>query len=350
MNIAFLNARGRNGESIQDAGHRWQDIHRIAGREKLAITGVVETHLDDEQVKEIEESTYGQRLKIFNSCDNNHTRRGGVAIVLNRDLINIEGVQVQYLIPGRAILAKIPWHGTETITALVLYAPSGDMVLNAAFWHELSQLFLKKTFHIPDIVLTDANVTTADIDRLPERKDDPKAVLALQAFLTMLGLKDGWRDEHEGVKDFTHTVTKHGEPVSYARLDRIYTSETLKKRCRNWTISDSFAGLTDHRMVTVQIRAKIATYQGRGRYSMQQHSHKDQILLDQAEEIGIPMENLMIDIEASDPTSTRTQSLFDELKDQILELERQRNKEAVGATRAKFAQLFNAKKDVLKET
>ncbi|KAJ7572421.1 hypothetical protein C8J56DRAFT_807642 [Mycena floridula] len=265
MNIGFINIRGRNGDSITEPGHKWQDLHRIVGIEKLGITGVVETHFTPEHVDELENSFYGQRLKVFNSLDMDHTRKAGVAIVLNKDIMNTEGVKVQYLMPGHAILAQIPWHGTETITVLVLYAPNSSMTVNTAFWIELTHLFLTKALYIPDIVLTDTNVTTDDIDRLPQQKDNDKAVLAIQAFMTLLSLKDSWRDEHEGVKDYTHTVIKHGEPVSYARLDRIYASEILKKRCRDWAISDSFAGLTDHWMVTVHIRAKAATYQGKGR-------------------------------------------------------------------------------------
>jgi hypothetical protein len=38
----------------------------------------------------------------------------GVAIVLNREIMNIEGVKIHYLIPGKAILAVVLWHG-ETV-------------------------------------------------------------------------------------------------------------------------------------------------------------------------------------------------------------------------------------------
>jgi hypothetical protein len=100
---------------------------------RMGVLVVGETHLNSEQVDEIETSDYGRRPKIFDSIDIENPNAKGVAIVLNREITNAEGIDLRRLIPGRAILTVLPWHGKLTHTVLGLYAPADSMEENRAF-------------------------------------------------------------------------------------------------------------------------------------------------------------------------------------------------------------------------
>ncbi|KAJ7591962.1 Endonuclease/exonuclease/phosphatase, partial [Mycena floridula] len=325
---------------------KWQDIHRIIKMERIGILGVFASHLSPRQTQEIQNSFYGERMKIYSTIDPEHPDSAGVAVVLNKELTNTQGVKVWYLIPGRAILMTIPWHGKETITILFVYPPNDTMTNNAAFWRQLIQIFLESDIPIPDSMMGDMNVTEDKIDRLPEHSDDTNAVVALAALKTLLGLKDGWREANKGVKEFTHT--HHGEHyVSLSRLDRIYVKSHWLKRCRDWNISDAFAGISDHKMVTVRFSSEVKTYQGKGRYMMQHHSIKNSKFMDQIVAIGRKLQNAIEIAEETNPADTLSQMLLESFKDDSINIERDENKTSVGASRAKFAKLFKARKDLL---
>ncbi|KAK0501120.1 hypothetical protein EDD18DRAFT_1102069 [Armillaria luteobubalina] len=65
---------------------------------------------------------YGMRLEILFSADEcNPTGKVGITIVLNKDLIQMDGVEVTNLILGQAMLARIPWHGGGFFNWLAVY-------------------------------------------------------------------------------------------------------------------------------------------------------------------------------------------------------------------------------------
>jgi hypothetical protein len=79
--------------------------------QKIGIMIVSETHMSAVQALEIEDSFMIKCLKLFNyECPDNPATKG-IAIVLNCEIMNTEGVEIHYLIPGKVILAIIPWHG-----------------------------------------------------------------------------------------------------------------------------------------------------------------------------------------------------------------------------------------------
>ncbi|KAJ7067194.1 hypothetical protein C8F01DRAFT_932416, partial [Mycena amicta] len=112
---------------------KWPHLARLMKDEKIGIPAVGEIHLTQTQVDQIE----GKRLKIFNSINPETPNKGGIAIVLNRNTTNIDGISIRRLIQGHAILAKIPWHSDLTITVLAIYAPAESTAANKAFWIEL---------------------------------------------------------------------------------------------------------------------------------------------------------------------------------------------------------------------
>src|SRR5882724_5877052 len=95
---------------------------------------VQEAHLKQEDVDELH-NLFGTRLKILFSQGTNH-RAAGVAIVINKDRSMHEHIEEYEMIPGRALLAWIPWHGDLLLTVLNIYAPNNHTE-SEAFFKEL---------------------------------------------------------------------------------------------------------------------------------------------------------------------------------------------------------------------
>ena len=93
------------------------------------------------------ETLFGRRLTIFSSEDPDHpTSRGGVAVVLNKNLVNTAAAKAVTIVPGRALLVHIPWHQQETLRLLAVYAPNvteSNGEQNAAFWKSIRTFFHK---------------------------------------------------------------------------------------------------------------------------------------------------------------------------------------------------------------
>jgi hypothetical protein len=76
--------------------------------QKIGILIVSETHMSAAQALEVQDSFMGKRLQLFNYEYPENPAAKGIAIVLNREITNVEGVKIHYLIPGKAILAVVP--------------------------------------------------------------------------------------------------------------------------------------------------------------------------------------------------------------------------------------------------
>lgn len=91
---------------------------------KIGILLVQKSHLTDERKTQIE-TLFGKRLKIFYTKDTeNPSGKGGVAVVLNRDITNTDNVIVREIVPGRALLLSTIWHKEEKLSILAVYAPN----------------------------------------------------------------------------------------------------------------------------------------------------------------------------------------------------------------------------------
>lgn len=309
--------------------------------EHIGVLAVGETHLSEEQVEEIENSIYGERLNIYNSIDPEHPNAKGIAIVLNRDITNTEGVSVHYLIPGRAILLVLPWHGKHTVTILAVYAPCDTMASNEKLWNDLHSLWMSENLPVPDLVLGDTNIVEDAIDRLPHHWDDDSATEALARFKRILELKDGWRSTNPDTKAYTYT-----HPTgSHSRIDRIYVSPDLLKTCRNWTIDD-VGTLTDHRMVSVKIFAPKSPHIGRGRYTIPLFLINDKQFLNFASERGIELQECL-KLDRTDDTNSQT--LLKKYKDEVKQFAQVRAKEAIGALEQKKRKLQRERDEILND-
>jgi hypothetical protein len=112
------------------------------GEQKIGILIVSETHMSVAQALEIENSFMNKHLKLFNYEYPDNPAAKGIAIVLNREITNVEGVKIHYLIPGKALLAVVPWHGDRTLTVLGLYALTESDAEKVKFWDRLTELWM----------------------------------------------------------------------------------------------------------------------------------------------------------------------------------------------------------------
>ena len=101
LKIATLNMRGHynNGQD------KWLHINQIIRNSKTGILALQETHLTEEEAQKIE--SLFSRLHIISSVDTQNTNAKGVAIVINRDLLNFNHIQKYNLIPGHVLMAQL---------------------------------------------------------------------------------------------------------------------------------------------------------------------------------------------------------------------------------------------------
>jgi len=199
MTIASLNMRGRYSDN--GTTDKWRDINQLMRESKINMLTIQETHLKQEEVDDLH-NLFGTRLKILFSQGANH-RAAGVAIVLNKDCSMHKNVEEYEMIPGRALLARIPWHGDLLLMVLNIYAPNNHTE-SEAFFKELKLKFETKAFPLPDLMMGDFNVVEDAIDRLPAHTDHEGATQALYDLRALLGLKDRWRQYNGNDKGYTY--------------------------------------------------------------------------------------------------------------------------------------------------
>ncbi|CAK5271126.1 unnamed protein product [Mycena citricolor] len=309
--------------------------------EKIGVLIVSETHLSADQTKEIQDSHIGKRLTIHNSPDPDDPSTKGIAIVLNREITNTQRVKIIQLIPGRAVLATLPWHSDRTLTILGVYAPAESMQANENFWDTLSDCWLTQDLPVPDLMGGDMNMVEEPLDRLPSREDAPRTTAALRRFKRLVGLVDGWRGENLNVKDFTYTSGRD----THSRIDRIYVSNAQLRRSQKWSIDDCTGKLSDHRMVSVTITAPGSPTIGKGRYSVPLFLLREKKFMDFVQSEMASLE----DRHADNPT-LNLQAEWSSLKTKIRNYAQTRAKEAIGASREKKKMLKTSRAQILEAT
>ena len=101
-------------------------------RHKIAVLAVQETHLTDDLADNIS-SAFDTKLRLLYSPLPDTRNAAGIAIVVNKGLLRSDNILSDEIIPGRAILATIPWHGDTVLKILNIYAPN-DAKNNENFW------------------------------------------------------------------------------------------------------------------------------------------------------------------------------------------------------------------------
>ncbi len=94
---------------MQHEKNKWKQVNETLRDEKIGVLALHETHLTDEHVKDIH-SIYNKCMHIYHSADPQQLNAKGVAIILNKEITNIQDVDYYEIISGRAIMIKL--HGT----------------------------------------------------------------------------------------------------------------------------------------------------------------------------------------------------------------------------------------------
>jgi exonuclease III len=126
--------------------------------------------MDEERAKQVEDLS-NSRLHVIASGDpENPTRRGGVAIIINKTFLDASNAKIRVIVPGRALLVQTNHHKGEKLSILSIYAPTAHTD-NEEFWTYLRDFFRRNaTVRRPDVVLGDFNMVEDEIDRLPVPK------------------------------------------------------------------------------------------------------------------------------------------------------------------------------------
>lgn len=275
IRIATLNIRGYRSSGAPLSETKWHHVNQLLRDKKIGILLVQESHLTEDRKTSIE-SLFGKRMKIFFTADpTNPTGKGGVAIVLNRDLTNTENISVKEIIPGRALMISTTWHKNEKLTILALYAPNvtqGDGGNNKEFWEKLDDFFRINPRIKVDLMAGDMNIVEDGIDRFPVRNDPVEALEALDSLKRQLRLQNGWRDTFPSTRAFSYVQEA---TMTMSQLDRIYVRPKLLETAREWKIEPPGIPGTDHFMVSVKIAHEEAPQLGRGRWTLKEHILKD---------------------------------------------------------------------------
>ena len=240
---------------------KWLSINQILRDSRIAILALQEAHLTDERIMELN-ILFAATMKVVASADEvNASGARGVAFALNKRLVNTDDLTTYPICPGRALGIRLPWTGGRKLTILNVYAPN-DMRESTAFWEAIPSTRTEARMPEPDIVLGDFNIVEHALDRLPQRRDNEAATLALENLVLGLNLVDGWRGDNIGKRGFTYLQTSTG---SQSRIDRIYVGRQLLEHAYDWNITG--AGIcTDHQMPSVTLTNYNEPFVGKGRW------------------------------------------------------------------------------------
>ena len=220
MKIAALNINGIGNENPNHGQNKWNHINQLVKEHKINILAVGEAHLNESRHLAIE-TLFSKRLKVIYSKLPHSHNAAGIAIVLNKENTNVEGIETHEVIPGRALVIELNWHGTERISVLALYAPNRSMSENKQFWEKLLTFFRTNRRLKPDVVLGDFNFVEEAMDRIPMRMRESEESVSesFDSLKVDLQLMDGWRQTFPSTLAFTYYHKSDGQQ---SRLDRRY--------------------------------------------------------------------------------------------------------------------------------
>ena len=278
--MASLNIRGRVSTNRGYRQEKWFEISRMMNDHRVALLAVQESHLTDELAANVS-SAFNTRIALHYSPLPETRNAAGVAIVINKGLLNADRVTCEEIVPGRAILASIMWHANRTLRVLNVYAPN-DAGENRMFWERLNNTLRTDPSRRPDIMMGDFNLVEDSLDRLPCHPDDANAVAALGELKADLDLTDGWRRTNPDRREYSH---QHAPNASQGRIDRIYIVNGLLRPAGEWRI-DSTTIETDHWMVSVKISTPDAPHIGKGRWQIPTYLFDNEEIMTEINELG----------------------------------------------------------------
>ena len=251
---------------------------------KIGILAVQETHLTIELAEQFT-NLFGNTYTLLHSPDPHTTNARGIALILNKRIIDPENANLTVLIPGRALTVNIPWHDNNSLNILTVYSPNAPGEIKD-FWKSIQEHVSHSPNPKPNVVLGDFNLIEDALDRLPCKMDDHRATTALRTFKTSNKLIDGWRTSHPEEKGYTWMRESDG---TQSRIDRIYVHESFFSDCKSWEISHPPIP-TDHDMVSAEISTPTAPLLGRGRWAIPTRLLKNKSMKREIQKLGSELE------------------------------------------------------------
>ena len=313
LKIATLNMRRRTTNKGGFKREKWFEINGILNKNKIAILAIQESHLTEELAENIK-STFATKMALFYSQLPKSNNAAGVAIAINKGLINTDNIIHTPIIPGRAILITIPWHGDRPIKILNVYAPN-ETNANERFWDDLNKIFMMKPHLKPDTLLGDFNLVKDSLDRLPCHHDNPAAVAALGNLKFNLDLVDRWRNTNPDQLEYTH---QHIPNASQGRIDRIYTTREMLRTTAEWSIHLSTLE-TNHWLASMKISTPDAPLIGKGHWQIPLYILENEKILDEIEQICKTTVDQITAIRYRRTATANPQTIFAKLKKDIVE-------------------------------
>ncbi|KAH9910806.1 Endonuclease/exonuclease/phosphatase [Epithele typhae] len=310
----------------------------------IAVLLLQETHLTQDRRIAVTK-LFGSRVKIYMSApDSDPTKTAGVAIVVNKKLLNTDGIQASEIIPGRALQLAIPLPGNEAPRqVLCIYAPADSPEARTVFFTQLREYYKSHPNQAkPVIIAGDFNNTEDAIDRFPQQNPD-SSLSALDDLKLSLGLlmTDGWRATNPTAKEHTYRARRNDQ-IHASRLDRIYVNADLHEHAaREWEIITPGVR-TDHSMVTVTVTSQHAPTRGKGRTVFPTKLLKDKKLAARMKREGLKVQAELDDLCEGRATRTNDhnpQTLLKNFKSAILKIARDREREVVPRILAEIREL-----------
>ncbi|KAK0471007.1 Endonuclease/exonuclease/phosphatase [Armillaria novae-zelandiae] len=299
--VSCLNINGFSAAGAGDGIHnsKWGHINQLLRTSRTGILVVSEAHLTERQSEELE-NLFARRMKIrFTANPDNPTGKGGVAIVINKQLTNWQNIQTKEIVPGRALLLRTKWHDDKNITILGVYALNvslSDSSESTSFFTALHDFFTAHPEWRPNYLGGDLNFVEDAIDRIPMCCDNEEVCMAFDKLKELLGLWDGWRNTFPDKLDFTYCCNRNirdpntnvqTKRTFQSRIDRIYVTDKLLDQAWQWKIQPVGIAGVDHDMVSVQIAHEEAPIIGKGRWACPDYILKDEKLAEQLKNLGI---------------------------------------------------------------
>jgi exonuclease III len=320
IKIATLNMNGRRSQKHidtlgKDEINKWKAIRNTMREKKIGILALQETHLDEE-MEELVKHKYEKWLLVFSSADTDKpSAAGGVAFVINKEMISIEEIRCCTIIPGRALLLEFKWFNNRIIRLLNVYA-SNILTEHKDFWKEVTVKIQHLRTPSPDFMMGDFNMVEELIDRFPLKADLEEARTAIKEFRNIRELIDVWRNENPNQPKYTWRRTRvvNGrEETSQSRLDRIYVKAAEEENTFEWKHQISEVP-TDHDMVSVRFAPFDAPEIGQGRPSMPTYMLHNENFMRRAEQEGAKILNEFEDQMQSREGRTALQKAFAQYK------------------------------------
>ncbi|KAI0737438.1 Endonuclease/exonuclease/phosphatase, partial [Daedaleopsis nitida] len=267
IRIASLNMNGFGCTTRDHPDNKWGQLYQAMRDLRIGVLILQETHLTVDRVNFIEKMYKGKIKILHSSHPDRPTQKEGVAVVINKRLVQATGVEMTEVVPGRAIQVSVPWDGAVKLRVLGIYAPTSDGESVRREFFQQVEHFYNTPPRLPkaDIMAGDFNNVEDAVDRLPVGGLGDTSVSTLDALKQTLGLMmvDGWREAFP--TEWAYTFFRGaGQAAQMSRLDRVYVTRRILEDCREWKIHECGVK-TDHSMVSVEITHREAPEIGKGR-------------------------------------------------------------------------------------